>query len=89
MNESFNTILKFPFSFILKYFLRNHVNYFKFHFCYILKERIIMINTRHHSKGFIYIFVHLFNHPDHRVRCFISPVLQGRKERHGEVREVK
>lgn len=55
MNESFNTILKFPFSFILKYFLRNHVNYFKFHFCYILKERIIMINTRHHSKGFIYI----------------------------------
>ena len=57
MNESFNTILKFPFSFILKYFLRNHANYFKFHFCYILKERIVMINTRHHSKGFIYIYI--------------------------------
>ena len=61
MNESFNTILKFPFSFILKYFLRNHVNYFKFHFCYILKERIVMINTRHHSKGFIYIYLFIYS----------------------------
>ena len=61
MNESFNTILKFPFSFILKYFLRNHVNYFKFHFCYILKQRIVMINTRHHSKGLIYIYLFIYS----------------------------
>ena len=89
MNESVNTILKFPFRFIFKYFLRNHVNYFKFHFCYILKERIIMINTRHHSKGSIYIYLFTYSTiQTTELGVLLALFYRGRKK-DKKVREVK